>query len=174
LILTPRSQIPDAPVPRYDRIRAYILKREQHEGSFMHARVGYLESGLIDDQVAQQQEVEVQRPGPVALAAHAAVPCFQGEQLLQQLARRKRGSQHGNGVDEVRLVPLADRRGSIKGGARDQLRAGQSAKLLERLTHVAHWIVQIAAKPDMRNLRHRVVQETGCSGDWVLRTRDRQ
>lgn len=81
----------------------------------MHARVRHIQSGLMDDAIAQQQHVEVQATGAIALAAHAAMPRFQREQLLQQFPRRKRGSQQRNGVDEVRLVKFADRRRSVQG-----------------------------------------------------------
>src|SRR5258705_13448781 len=114
LIRKPRGQVLDAPAPRDDRVGAYLLEGEQHEGAFVHSRVGYLQPRLMKDQVAQQQEVKIQSTGPVALAAHAAVARFEREQLLQQLARGKRGIQHRYGVDEVGLVQLADWRSSVQ------------------------------------------------------------
>jgi hypothetical protein len=115
LVPEPRSQVPDTPVSRYDYARAYLSEREQHERSFMHARVGYLQSGLMDHLVAQQQQVEIQSPRAIAFSAHAAMPCFQREQLRQQLPWRKRAGQQRNGVDEVGLVQFADRCSSVQG-----------------------------------------------------------
>ena len=69
------------------------------------------QAGLVDDLVAVDEEVEVDRARaePRAFAAHAAEPALDREQPLQELARLQLGVELRDAVEEVRLVQVADR-----------------------------------------------------------------
>jgi hypothetical protein len=80
----------------------------------VHARVRDFEARGANDPLAKQQQVEVESARAIALRPHAAVPCFDREQMAEQIVRRERGLQEGHSVDEVRLIRLAHRRSPIK------------------------------------------------------------
>ena len=49
--------------------------------------MGHGETGLVDELAAVEQQVEVDRARPPALAPDAAQPILHGEQAIEQLSR---------------------------------------------------------------------------------------
>jgi hypothetical protein len=92
-----------------------------------------LEARLLDDGVAVEQEVEVDRPGPEPWpVTHTSELALDGEHPLEELAGREVGHQRGRAVQEPRLLDVADRIGFSERRDADDLDLLLSAQTLER------------------------------------------
>jgi hypothetical protein len=154
------QQVGHASTTGDDGLRTDLGQWQQHEGALVHARMRHFQTRSVNDLIAEQKQVEVEGARAVAFRAHATVPEFEREQLLQQVGGRKLSVEYGNGVDKVRLVGLAHWRRPIERGVQQQSRAGQAPQLLETLPHVPHRVFQVAPEPNMgdpgtEKLRHR-------------------
>ncbi len=58
------EQIRDAPAPRNDRARCELGKRLQHEAALVQPGMRDRKPGLVDHEVAVEEQVEVDRPRP--------------------------------------------------------------------------------------------------------------
>ena len=80
---------------------------------------------LVDLLLAEEQQVEVDRPrAPARAAAAAAQLAFDGEQLVEQAAGAQRRAQPRRGVQKARLVEQPDRIGLADPGDRLDLDPG--------------------------------------------------
>jgi hypothetical protein len=80
--------------------------------------VGEGELGCLQDLVGVEKEVEVDDAGAFgrgggAVAAHGV---FDGEEAVEEVERGKRGFEEGGGVEEARLVEIADGVSGVEGG----------------------------------------------------------
>ena len=98
---------------------------------------------LVDRLVAVEQQVEVDRPRPPALAALAAELALDREQPVEQLARRELGLERGGAVQEARLV--GEPTGSVSRSAETATTPGQSARRAARI--VASRSPRLAPRP---------------------------
>jgi hypothetical protein len=74
------------------------------------------ERGPLDALVPVEEEVEVERPGPVPPDAPvAALRGLDGEEEGEELLRPEEGAADGDGVQEVGLGRPADRLGPVEG-----------------------------------------------------------
>ena len=85
-------------------------QRKQYEAALAHARVRQRQAVFVEVCGAVQQQVEIERSRCVAEAAFAAVAVFDVEQRGEQGARRESSFNLRDGIDEIGLVNLADRR----------------------------------------------------------------
>src|SRR5438552_13225789 len=104
----------------------------QHEGALMHPRMRHDQSRAIEAGVAVKQEVQIERPWSVREAARAAMAVLDRLQLAEQLLGAELGFERRDGVDEVRLPGVPERRRAVERGAAGDARARQSFKFVER------------------------------------------
>jgi len=81
-----RQKVADAPVPRHLQFGRDVGQRQQHEGAFVQARVRYGEVRFVDDMIAVQQKIKVERAWTIAHAPHATRARFDIEQCLEKTA----------------------------------------------------------------------------------------
>ena len=101
-------------------------------------------------ELPEQEQVEVDRPGPVAGTGKGA-PVLDLDRLagVEQLLGTERGSHPGGGVEEVRLVEdLSHRLRFIEGGDRLDLNS-LSGEVLERATEVGLPVPDVRTEPDV-------------------------
>ncbi len=94
-----------------------LQQRSEHEAPGRHLAVGQAQSLVLQLEVAEQQQVDVERARPVAGAAGGA-PALGLDLLaeIEQLERLERGPDPDRRVEEVGLVEdLADRFGDVGG-----------------------------------------------------------
>ena len=97
-------------------MRSDFVERNEDEGALGEARVGDLETGLGDDEIAVEKDVEVEGAraignGGGAIAAEFALD---GEEGGEEIAGSKRGFEGEGGVEEERLIGEADGGGGVE------------------------------------------------------------
>ena len=94
------------------------MKRDENEGTLGEARMRKREIELGQDQIAHQDQVEIEGAWAVGsgACAIAAEVVLDGEEELEELMRRESGLKSENGVDEPRLLSEADRRSGVERG----------------------------------------------------------
>jgi hypothetical protein len=77
------------------------------------------EAGLGDDEIAIEENVEVEGAGAVGNGggAVAAEVALDGEERGEEIARKERCVESNDGVEEARLGRQSDRRGGVERGA---------------------------------------------------------
>ena len=121
------------PAARHDERRIELRERLERERPLVQARMRKLEARLGDDEVVHQQEIEVDRPRPVALArARRAELLLDLEQGGEERRRRQGGVERDRRVEEPGLVEephrigLAERRDRDDGRSPGARRAARS------------------------------------------------
>ena len=89
------------------------------------------EAGLGEDEIAVEEDVEVEGAGTVGNGAGAVASerALDGEKRVKEPARREIGFKRNDGVEEARLIGEADGLGGIKRGTRGD--AAQIANVLQ-------------------------------------------
>ena len=84
---------------------------------------------FVQDHVAEEEEVEIERAGAVGDACGAVAPevFLDGEQALEQRARGEACFKRDDGVEEAGLLGEADGRGGVERGARGDVAEGGEA-----------------------------------------------
>ena len=77
----------------------------------MKPRVRNDEAGFVDDEIAVENDVEIERPRLAWRGAHAAALRFERQQPLEKRSRGQLGVPDRGGVQEVVLIGNADRHG---------------------------------------------------------------
>ena len=78
--------------------------------------MGYFQVRFADFKIAEEQDVQIERPGSVldSAGAVAAKLLFQRHQADEQFSRAQRRLQFYHGIDEARLIGKTDRLGGVK------------------------------------------------------------
>jgi len=152
------------------------VDRLEREATLLQARVGNLQAGLVDDLVAVQQEVEVDRPRAAwRSCAGAAEGLLDLEEPVEQVSRRKARVDRHRAVQEARLVGDPNRVGHAK--ARDADDFDLTVCLEQPHGAVQHRlaVAEIRAEPDVRLHERSTVAAEYSTGrpSVVLRTRTR-
>ncbi len=89
----------------------------------MHAGVGNLQIGCIEDQIVAEEYVEVQGAGTIgdAVGAVSAEITFDGEKPVEESAGLEAGFEEGGGVEKGGLVGKTDWGCFVIAGNRDDL-----------------------------------------------------
>lgn len=101
---------------RITQPRRNLMKRHEHKCALRQPWMRNLEIVLAQNQIAEQENVEVERARAIPEPSRA-VPsevALQIEQSTQQLARSKMGLKPHNGVEKSRLIGKAHRRRGVK------------------------------------------------------------
>jgi len=88
------------------------------------------EARTADDKIAIEQNVEVQRAGTVGncVGAIAAEVLLDEEQRAEQLDGSEAGIERHGGVEEARLIGIANRHGGVERGAGGHAAEGFKAR----------------------------------------------
>lgn len=105
-----------------------------------------VEIRLVDDLIAVQNEIEIERPRRAGVRTRTAETMFDLEEPGEQCPGRKRRAARRGGVQEARLVAHAHRIGVME--RRDVQVVDRGGQLRQRLAQVSFPIAQIAAKGD--------------------------
>src|SRR5215468_4321109 len=134
-----------------DEVGREVGERHQREGALVQARVREHEAGLVQHQLAVEQEVEVEAPRRVADAgAHTAGERLDREQPLEQRARRERGAERHRRVQVRALRRPADRRGLVDRRHREHGDALARAQPRQREVEERAAVAQVRAERDER------------------------
>jgi hypothetical protein len=125
--------------------RIQLVQRFEDEQPFVEPRVRDDQPRLVDDLVAVEQEVEVDRPRPPPWAEpEAPEGALDLEQPVEQAAWRELGVDLGRGVQERRLVGVAPGLGLA-----DRREAG-GAEAVGRLEDRGLAVAEVGAEADVR------------------------
>lgn len=107
---------------------SYLRKRHEDKSALGHAGMGYLEVWSTENPIAVQQNVEIEGTWAVgdAMASVAAEAAFEGKETGEQGFGGEAGFEGYGGVEELRLIGIADRGGRVQRRLRDN-----GAKLVE-------------------------------------------
>ena len=136
------------------QVRLYLAKGGQHETAPCHAGMGKDEIGGIDDLVAAQEEIQVEGAGTPGRGALSEKEIFDGEQSLQQLASRSRGSDADAGVEEQGLFGKPDRFGLEERGDGQQIDPGPGCQLDDGGLQEGSPIAQVRAQAHIGGVSH--------------------
>ena len=110
-------------------------ERLEREPPLVQPRMRHVQTGSVDRLVAVEEEVEVDRARAEARARPLPTEgLLDGKHPVQELAWRKRRLELGRGVQEARLVHVADRSGLAEGRDGTELDAGLGGKQVEGAT----------------------------------------
>lgn len=110
-----------------------FVQRDEDEGALGEARVRDFQAGLADDQIAVEENVEVEGTGAVGdlSGAVAAKVALDREESGEEIARGKIRFEGDDGVEEAGLINKAwgetDRGGGVERGARGDAAEGGEA-----------------------------------------------
>jgi len=130
--------------------RLELVERDVPEPGFGQARVRDREVGLVENEVAVEEEIEVHRarsearPGPLASKG-----AFHAEKALEKRARLEIRLERGGAVQEPRLVEIADGLGLAQGRHRDDLDARVLGEELERPPQRGLAIAEVRAESNV-------------------------
>jgi len=95
-----------------------LCERREDEGALVHGGVRECQLWCLHDRVAVEQQVQVNDAwalgwGVGAVAAHGV---FDGEQVVKEIEWGERCFEKSGGVDETRLIEVANGVGGVEGG----------------------------------------------------------
>ena len=153
-ILALLQQRANAPAVGKDQLGIELRERLEDEASFREPRMRHLEAGLVDDLVAVEEKVEVDRARAEARArSHPAERPFDLEEPVEQLARTKVRPDLRGRVQEPRLVSVVHRIGLAY--ARKTRRPDLAFHELERSAEIRLTVAQVRAEPDVGERRRQ-------------------
>jgi len=131
-----REQVGDGPASR--RVHeggADLRQRFQYEPTLSKARVRQDEAWIVGNDVAEENQVEIERSSGIWIWALAAAVPLDCQEALEQLARRQSGDADCGRVEEPRSAgPHVDGRG---------FDVGRNAKGREKLRELPDRIVEM-------------------------------
>jgi hypothetical protein len=115
---------------RNAEIGSYFGERDEYEGTLAKAGMRDFKTGLGEDKIAIEEDIEVDGARTVGHGARAiaAKEALDEEKVIKQCARREIGFKGDDGVEEAGLIGGADRLGGIERGTRGD--ATQRANVL--------------------------------------------
>ncbi len=125
-----------------------LRQRREDEGALVQAGVGQDKLGRVEDGIAVEQDVEVDDAGTVgdgggAVAAHLLLD---GEEGGEELGGWEWSAQQGGGVEEMRLIEVADRGGVLEG--RDLLHFAEGAHVFDGGAEIGFAVSEVGAEGD--------------------------
>ena len=128
--------------------RCNLCERGEDEGALVQAGMGQDEFWRGEHDVAVEEDVEVDDAGAVgdgggAVAAHLLLD---GEKCSEELLRRERGAQQSGGIEEVRLVEVADGGGVVEGG--DFFYFAEGAQMFDGGAEIGFAVAEVGAESD--------------------------
>jgi hypothetical protein len=150
-----RDRFPERRVPS---VRRDLGERFEDEAALVHARVGDFKAGFPDDLVLVKEKIEIERARSPAFRANPSERTFDPQEQIEEIPGGKVRVERDGGVEEIRLVRLADRE-RFDEAARAEDHDAPVAKALERRAQVRFAIAEVRAKPDICP-RHSVSQSS--------------
>src|SRR5687768_14619298 len=107
-----------------------LRKRHQDEGALRQTRVWQGQVSRLEDFVANQEEIEIERAWSVREGAGAAQVALDAEQRAEEVGGRQRGLQRDDRVEKARLLQVSDRLSLVE--TRDRGDASKGLQPLHR------------------------------------------
>ena len=89
------------------------------------------QTGIMDDRIAIQHDIQIERTRRIGKFAHAAVDALYRQQGFEQCMGFQRGVDQRHRIDEIRLIGITDRCTAIQRGPCRQPGAGQCRQRIE-------------------------------------------
>ncbi len=121
----------------------------EDEGAFVHPGMGDDKVGLVDNAVAVQKEVEVERPGAPVFVSAAAETVLDDLEGAEESAGGEAGFDPGDGVEEAGLVGLADGGGIEEGADAEKAQARKFGEETEGGFEVGAAVAEVGAEGDV-------------------------
>ena len=100
-----RKQFRDRPPgDRIDERGANLGERRQDEAALPEPRMRQHQSGLVHDDIGEQNEIEIERSWCVRVGTLAAAVPLDREETLEHSARRQAGDADRGGIEEGRSI----------------------------------------------------------------------
>lgn len=103
------------------QVRCNFIEGHKDKCALRQPGVGKVEAGLVDDEVAKQQQIQIEGAGSVRNTCGTVAPklALDGQQPFEKLARAQAGLDAYNRIHEAGLVGQAHRFSRVEGGAAD-------------------------------------------------------
>ncbi len=135
-------------MPGNHSFRGDLGKRHDHKRALMHAWMRDGQSRLVQRKVAVKHNVEIQGARRVGKIAHPPMAQFNREQSFEQVTRLQAGFNLRHGIDEIRLIAIANRRTAIQGRTADEMRLRQTREFADTRLDLQFGLVEIGAQRD--------------------------
>ena len=148
--MTPQ-QVRDAPAVGETEVGLELGQRLEGEPALGETRVRDAQPGLLDPLVTVDEQVEVDRPGPETVRGIADSPelSLNGKEPLEKAPRGKLRVDGAGGVQEARLILVADRIGLPEGRDGRDLDPRVGLEELESSPEIVLPIAQVGAETDV-------------------------
>jgi hypothetical protein len=135
-------------------VRSDLGKGFEHEAPLVHGGMRDCEAGIVDDQVAEQQNVEIDDARTLLLSSLAAQLLLDFENAGEQLLRRLLGIQSNRTIQEPGLRGKFHRFGFVARRDRDDL--AESPQAIDRRAQITRAITDIGAERKIDRFRHAI------------------
>jgi len=132
---------------RMNQCRYQLCQGQQHKVPLSYARMGHLQTHIIQQPIGIKKQVNIQGARCPPLAATASSPVFNGQTNIQQLAWSKAGGYFHHGIQIVGLTLWSADGGRLVQGRGSSLRNSRvREKLLPCTQECRTDLTQIRAK----------------------------
>lgn len=122
----------------------------ENEAALPHARMRDHEIGFVEPGIADEQDVDIEGPGPPPLMADPTGVGLEPLSELEQLPRREIGLECDDSVEELPLLRPTDRFGHVHARQRDNLDSGRGHQAVDCSLQRAGPITEIRSEPEVR------------------------
>ena len=120
---------------------------------------------FVDDAVAEQDEIEIERAGGVLKRPLASALALDGQQQIEDLARGQRSGADGGGIQKLRLR-LGDTDGFGIVVAGDAEIGDDSLETGDGVIEMGAAVAEVAAERDRDGRRSYSIQRLGRTSPW--------
>jgi len=135
-----------SPRDRVFPVSCNLGERFQHEAAVTKTRVWHHEVALIHDEVAVQDEVEIESARRTPVGALTAELSFDIKEGVEEVAGRQRCVADGSGIQKSRLIADTNGIGFVKSGYAELLQVLPEGG--DRVTQQKLTVTQVAAESD--------------------------
>ena len=132
------------------KVRGDLEQRPEHKAAVFHIVVRNGQALAVNDSIAKQHDIEVQRARPPAFGfAHSPLLQFDALSMIEQRLGGQGGFQRNGGVEIVRLILRAQRRRAVERRDGDHAAVRNFAQGADSRLRLLQWRSKVAAKSDI-------------------------
>lgn len=120
----------------------------EDEAPLVQSGMGDFQTRLLDDLLTEEEQVQVDHPGPPTLLSHAAHVSLDFQKESEQLPGDHAAIESEYGVDEGRLLDGTHRLRAVEGRGAEKFYARAFLQRILRLPNLANRLAEVRARAD--------------------------